>query len=303
MGSDPEKQDKSLSNTYKDGESLLSSFFPGKIEDFLLTQNKTTQNNILILLPNNFSINKDLSIDTKNYRADICYINDIYTGSKVLEKELYECFFLISTEQKSLNEFILILNPLLMSIKYEKGGRIRIENSERRNQVRQEAILQGWNVNLENEELIFLRPIIPENAVPLPKKKTNLKKNNYNIKFDNIELINEDDLLEPSDLIPPTYENNFCNNQSIKKKKRCKNCTCGLKQDETEITEKIDKMTIHLLKEHELGDIDFIKASNIISNCGNCYLGDAFRCSKCPYFGMPAFKPGEKIQLKLNDLE
>jgi hypothetical protein len=62
-------------------------------------------------------------------------------------------------------------------------------------------------------------------------------------------------------------------------KKACKDCSCGLKEQQ------------------EAGEEN--AATAVTSSCGSCYLGDDHRCDSCPYRGMPAFKPGEKIVIPL----
>uniref|UniRef100_H2Y8D1 Anamorsin homolog n=2 Tax=Ciona savignyi TaxID=51511 RepID=H2Y8D1_CIOSA len=101
---------------------------------------------------------------------------------------------------------------------------------------------------------------------------------------DDVELINDDDLLEEEDLIVPDASSlkADCGTGATKPKKACKNCSCGLAE------------------ELEAGKAPEPKAAT--SACGSCYLGDAFRCASCPYLGMPAFKPGEKISLSSRQL-
>ncbi|CAD5211663.1 unnamed protein product [Bursaphelenchus xylophilus] len=94
------------------------------------------------------------------------------------------------------------------------------------------------------------------------------------------ETVQEDELLTSEDLKKPIQPT--CTPTNGEKKKRaCKNCTCGL-------------------AEQEAAEVA-ASGAGIKSSCGNCALGDAFRCSSCPYKGLPPFKPGDKVLL--NDID
>lgn len=99
---------------------------------------------------------------------------------------------------------------------------------------------------------------------------------------DDIDIIDSDDLLDENDRKKPDplTLKSVCGPKSGKKK-ACKNCTCGLAEDLANGVEKAQPK----------------------SACGSCYLGDAFRCASCPYLGMPAFKPGDKISLSDRQLK
>ncbi|XP_055890486.1 anamorsin homolog isoform X2 [Biomphalaria glabrata] len=108
--------------------------------------------------------------------------------------------------------------------------------------------------------------------------------NSSDLLDDNVDLVNQDDLLDENDLKKPDPASlKFDCGSGPAKKKACKNCTCGLAEE----------------LEKEKQPVTTTKTSA----CGNCYLGDAFRCASCPYLGMPAFKPGEKIQLTNQQLK
>ncbi|GMI66506.1 homolog of yeast DRE2 [Hibiscus trionum] len=112
-------------------------------------------------------------------------------------------------------------------------------------------------------------------------------KNPLKIKMDDdLDLIDEDSLLTEEDLKKPQLPTvGDCEVGSTRK--ACKNCTCGRAEQE----EKVQKL-----------DLTADQLNNPQSACGNCGLGDAFRCSTCPYKGLPPFKLGEKVSLSGNFL-
>jgi anamorsin len=120
-----------------------------------------------------------------------------------------------------------------------------------------------------------------------PKKRLNL------LNFDSADIIDESTLLEPKDFTKPIIQPPECAPAPGKRRKACKDCTCGLKEQEE--SENADARKLPVVT---LGDDEFdFTVQGKTSSCGSCSLGDAFRCAGCPFIGMPAFKPGEEVRL------
>lgn len=81
---------------------------------------------------------------------------------------------------------------------------------------------------------------------------------------------NEDEYLTPDDMTKKIVQ------KRSKGVRACRDCTCGAKEKE---------------------DVA------VRSACGNCYKGDAFRCSGCPSLGLPPYEPGDIVTFsgELND--
>ncbi|OAP60381.1 hypothetical protein AYL99_05383 [Fonsecaea erecta] len=117
------------------------------------------------------------------------------------------------------------------------------------------------------------------------------------------ELIDEDALMDDEDLQRPIKIPTECQPKA-KRRRACKDCTCGLAQkleaEDRAKRENADKaLNTMKLQADDLAEVDFTVQGKV-GSCGNCSLGDAFRCDGCPYIGLPAFKPGEEVRL-LND--
>lgn len=126
--------------------------------------------------------------------------------------------------------------------------------------------------------------------------------------------IDESTLLTPEDLQRATaVQRPDCD---VKKtRKACKNCTCGLREilleEKDDLPQSLaaspngDKGSAAVATGRALSGVDqggksqvqVISTGAVTSSCGSCYLGDAFRCSSCPYLGLPAFEPGQKVEI------
>ncbi|KAI0089261.1 DUF689-domain-containing protein [Irpex rosettiformis] len=162
-------------------------------------------------------------------------------------------------------------------------------------------------------DLIAQKPAHSISSAPVPLRrkvdpaKKASKKALWTLSAPSTPTIDAESLLTEADRQRPVPTCEPAVKGAPRRKKACKNCTCGLAELETE---ELAQSKVVLLDGAEAGQTVEVAQSEkerliaaaaaapkATSSCGNCYLGDAFRCSSCPYRGLPAFKPGEKVEL------
>lgn len=167
------------------------------------------------------------------------------------------------------------------------AGFIDVEAKETGDQIEVSAKKPDWKPEASSAKLSFLKKKTP------PAKKASawtLASDDLN---DDVELEDDDDLLtRETDKVEVKQvdPNDDCGPGKGATKKACKNCSCGRAEEEVEQAKQ--------QSDPKSGGVVKMQAAPK-SACGSCGLGDAFRCSTCPYLGQPAFKAGNVVKLSL----
>jgi anamorsin len=136
-------------------------------------------------------------------------------------------------------------------------------------------------------------------AVPLRRKvdpaKKASKKALWSLSAPSTPTIDAEALLTDADRQRPVPTCEPAERGVPRRKKACKNCTCGLAELEAEELAQTKVVLLDGAQSGEAVEVAQSEREKLIaaaaaapkatSSCGNCYLGDAFRCSGCPYRG------------------
>jgi anamorsin len=176
-----------------------------------------------------------------------------------------------------------------------------IESREVGQEISTDLKIQGFsNVLAASDEgerfVVCQKPDIEiGNSATLPTKSTssNTKTAVWSMQTSDLaedDLVDEDDLLDDGLVVVPAACEPNGESKGEGKRRACKNCSCGLAEQEAAEVSNAKSETTAVFKD--------VKSSG----CGNCSKGDAFRCGGCPFLGKPVFEPGsEKLVLAMGD--
>lgn len=214
----------------------------------------------------------------------------------------------VATDDAPWAELLPLLHAALVA-----GGRISVDivggGAAR---VRGELLIAGFDgIEGTDAHVEARRPAAPSSSAAVPLRRRAGAKKASLWATEPGSTIDAESLLTPADRMRPQREG--CTvDLSVplpRRKKACKNCTCGLREmQESDEIVKLDTDAPGTRREVDETVVGAdgvrrtvrriqVETRGATSSCGSCFLGDAFRCSSCPYLGMPAFKPGERVQI------
>lgn len=167
--------------------------------------------------------------------------------------------------------------------------------------VKMDLITAGFLVEKKPQGDDAIARKLPEEDDLAPRQIT-LGKKKGTIKIADTETVDEDDLLLEESAQCTLFQRTGATGEKSKIKKACKNCSCGLKELEEKAEADANGTAVELPKKKEVINLEMdFTVEGVKSSCGNCALGDAFRCSGCPYAGLPPFAAGETVKLSMGD--
>lgn len=238
-------------------------------------------------------------------------IEDVYQTIHFLEPQPSECDRSVIALILKISNSLLVMDGSLKGLPMSKVTKL---------QKKMFGFIDEKDYLIKAENKI-VKPTSNTKLISTPKKEQEKEEDNDKTKFfenEGIKGDSKDDFLKIEDDsttdindeqdFTKTYmvkctENDTNGKKLTRRKKACADCTCGLKELEEQELEERKKANreriknILLLKKDDLTEIDFTIKGKQVGGCGSCALGDAFRCDGCPYLGLPAFKPGEAINL------
>ncbi|KAG6161213.1 hypothetical protein E4U25_002684 [Claviceps purpurea] len=246
--------------------------------------------------------------------TDLQMLDRLSAGFVSLPNATYDVVLVLSDADGSRGaESTQLLNrhlftTLVPSIK--PGGRLRFQDGQASAAESREAILAGLVAKedgfekQDDEEVVVPLRFGKKNKSQAPAAAPKLDLSTLDDGDDDDELIDEDQLLDEEDLKRRPQAPTDC--QPQKRRRPCKDCTCGLAAKfEAEEKERRAQADANLeaikLDSNDLNELDFTVKGKT-GSCNNCSLGDAFRCSTCPFIGLPAFKPGEEVRI-MNEVQ
>ncbi|KAG6093957.1 electron carrier [Claviceps sp. LM220 group G6] len=241
--------------------------------------------------------------------TDLQMLDRLSAGFVSLPNATYDVVLVLSDADGSRGaESTQLLNrhlftTLVPSIK--PGGKLRFQDGQASAAESREAILAGLVAKedgfekQDDEEVVVPLRFGKKNKSQAPAATPKLDLSTLDDGNDDDELIDEDQLLDEEDLKRRPQAPTDC--QPQKRRRPCKDCTCGLAAKfEAEEKERRAQADANLeaikLDSNDLNELDFTVKGKT-GSCNNCSLGDAFRCSTCPFIGLPAFKPGEEVRI------